>query len=101
MENNPNRTVRISVKNGEIKCNPHEVRARHLEDIEWLCEDGYPFTIYFGSYTPFDDESFSGNPKSKMKVKVKVHRSLKFKYIVGVYFDGKVLIKDPDVIIDP
>ncbi|MCK4793784.1 MAG: hypothetical protein KAV87_59195 [Desulfobacteraceae bacterium] len=102
-------TITITVdKNGEIKCDPDPAYARHKDTAIWKSD--YAFTVDFSKKTPFKEKHFRANREEAKKGKGgKVTYAFKgaketlkrknFKYLVAVFYEGRILTADPNLII--
>ncbi len=94
-------TVRLVA--GKIDCQPQPLEADRLDDIEWTCDTGQPFTVDFLRTSPFPQRAFPAKAGKKAKASVPTaaipHRS--YEYLIALYDSatGEVLTLDPDLII--
>lgn len=109
-------TINIGVVNGKIEC-PRESASKN-DKLTWKCD--HPFAVDFGWDNPFlskkekiksnkdpdaQGKKFS-NPETIRADADVVGQRIRFKYTVAVCIDvdtdhPKVLIEDPEVLIDP
>jgi hypothetical protein len=100
--------IKIKVDGDEIYC----TRKRHPggDSVRWLCN--HPFTVDFGVASPLDHKSSEyGVEEAPDDYKTawveadaddkKQGSPIVFKYTVAVWANDKVLIEDPEIIIDP
>jgi hypothetical protein len=94
------KAIKIKVVRGGIRVTPNSCKAKHLDQIKW--QSNLPFIIYFGYVSPLNKRILSNNkPQGTVKYDARLYGAKKFKYIVAVYQNHKVLIKDPDLDIQP
>lgn len=119
----PDRDVLVTVNLAEETITCNRPRVKNSWRVKWKCPEGYPFAVDFGWDTPFTEESYSADNnmpnQSDIGAKtIKAHagqngKPFRFKYSIAVFVpydpngpneswpDGKVLIADPEIIIDP
>jgi len=86
---------------GEFDYEPHMVRLRRGDTVEWICDDGN-YALNFGWNTPLGKGRYQA-PKGE-KIMPQRHpntRHGRYKYFVAVSVDGKLWTDDPDLIIEP
>ena len=95
-----NKTIKIKVVDGKVRVTPNSCKARHHYQIEW--QSNLRFIVYFGYLSPLDKKIFSNNqPGGIVKYDATYSGPKKFKYLVGVIYNNKILMKDPELDIQP
>jgi len=98
--------ITITVDDCEIICDPDPAYARHKDTVIWKSD--YAFTVDFSLKTPFKEKHFRANKEEARKGKggkvtyedeKKTSKNKKFKYFVAVFYEGRILTDDPDLII--
>src|SRR4030042_1727527 len=94
-------TVRLVA--GKIDCQPQPLEADRLDDIEWKCDTGQPFTVDFLRNSPSPQRAFPAKAGGKAKASVPAAAALnkKYEYLIALYdgAPGLILTLDPDLII--
>ena len=94
------KAIKIKVARGRILVMPNSCKARHRDQIKW--ETGLPFFVNFGYVSPLNKKLFSKDqPQGTARYDAALYGPKKFKYFVGVYWNGKMLTKDPELDMQP
>jgi hypothetical protein len=92
--------IKIKVVDGRILVTPNSCKAKHYDQIKW--QSGLRFVVYFGYVSPLNKKLLStGQPAGTVRYDAGFYGPKKFKYLVAVFRNGTILIKDPELDIQP
>jgi len=92
--------IKISVETGQLVCRPGSMRVHDKDVVKWEAADLEQWAVIFGPDSPFDKRVLTpADPTTTVKANRPgdFHRH---KYVVLAVTNGKVSIKDPDLIVD-
>jgi hypothetical protein len=94
------KAIKIKVARGRILVIPNSCKVKLHDQIKWETE--LPFVLNFGYISPLNRKILSNDQsQGTVKYDASFYGPKKFKYVVGVYWKGKMLIKDPELDIQP
>lgn len=96
-------TISFEVNNGDFNYLGNEIVYVDPGDtIEWICKNGYAFTVHIGRESPLEKGRFRAGIKKKIVTKVPLKPKANYtkivKYLMAVY-DGKNIWTDDPLII--
>ena len=85
-----------------ITCTPHRLYVKKLDEVEWVCRQGVPFTLEFGWDSPLAEISYrarAGEPAAA-PVPADAPEGM-YEYLIALYdqTSGLIYTLDPDMII--
>lgn len=104
-------SVRIIIQEGRIICDPPLVETRYQDKVQWVCEQGYPFTVHFGWNSPLDQIYYPAEIKEEKEIsltcqaivirnaEIAGHQLIKYFVAVYVKCQNKVLTLDPELVV--
>lgn len=85
-----------------ITCTPHRLYVKRLDEVEWVCRQGVPFTLEFGWDSPLAEISYRVKARDRATVPVPAGAPEgMYEYLIALFDEksGLIYTLDPDMII--
>jgi hypothetical protein len=98
-----NNTIAIKKVGDQIECVPRRFIVKHIDSIEFRCEQGFPFAIHFHPRSPAEKIRYRSGSENHLTVKIRDDALPdRYEYFIALCADNNdIWTDDPDIIIPP